>query len=256
MDSLDGLIDIDRIEPQSREDYDDQCREWESLPHGDESWSYIHMDDLVEYVEHIWELGYFHFMQSRGESNTIYMTIPIWQVYSLLYECWFYGIQCNSRDRVLRWSIDEAIWVDEIDEAIGWFVIEPDDTDFFEKETRTLVPDLFACSNWLYECDLPSLSTRDRCITRILGESYRSTDPTSSRSTVETSHSRYLRIWDASYLYLVIWSEQLECSIHSPDSIWILLLECRRSSVHCERLSIWDLSVIWATWDDERRKDE
>lgn len=37
MDSLDGLIDIDRIEPQSREDYDDQCREWESLPHGDES---------------------------------------------------------------------------------------------------------------------------------------------------------------------------------------------------------------------------
>lgn len=37
VDSLDGLIDIDRIEPQSREDDDDQCREWESLPHGDES---------------------------------------------------------------------------------------------------------------------------------------------------------------------------------------------------------------------------
>lgn len=92
VDSLDGLIDIDRIEPQSREDYDDKYREWESLPYRDESRSDIHMDDPMEYIEHNWELVDFYFMQRWRESKYYIYDHTDDKEIHLLYECWLYWI--------------------------------------------------------------------------------------------------------------------------------------------------------------------
>jgi hypothetical protein len=53
MDSLYTLIDIDRIEPKSRENYDDQCRERESLPYCSESRSDIQLKESRDDIRHI-----------------------------------------------------------------------------------------------------------------------------------------------------------------------------------------------------------
>ncbi len=155
-----------------------------------------------------------------------------------------YIIECDGWDRVLRWSIDEPIWVDEVDETIRSGIIETHDAELFEKNTRALIPDLFWFSYRFHEADLPCLSAGNRGITRIGSESETSGNPSSTSTTVETGNSCDFRIRHTANFDLVIGSYEFECCINGSYGVWIT-----------DRLLFsWDSdwSVIWgrATSDE------
>jgi hypothetical protein len=82
------------------------------------------------------------------------------------------------------------------------------------------------------------LTTSHRCITCILSQSESSRDSSGLCTTIETGNPRYFWIWDSPDLYLVIWTDELECCINRAYLIRLIL----QLSTHSR--DIWSLILM------------
>ena len=160
--------------------------------------------------------------------------------------------ECYSRYRILRWTINELIRIDKINETIRVLIVEPDNTKLLEEYTRALIPDFFRIFDCFMEGDLSSLAASDWCVTRIFCETESSDDSTCFCPTIETGDSSDFRIGDSADLDLMIGSYEPECGVDTPNGIGI---SDSHFSTRGRRRRYWDY-LTRTTWEHETEDNQ